>query len=90
MRAFFRLIINLALLADTAVTGGWVTTLKPYHDATKDGRTAMLVGVVVAFFVIACIALYLVPSAEQLKKRQAKKKGASSGSYAYGVPAKRR
>ena len=89
MRAFARLIINLALIAATAAAGGWVTTTAVYASATRDVRTAMLAGVVVFFFVIACVTLRAVPSAAQLKKRQARKAGAS-GSYAYGVPAKRR
>ena len=87
MRAFARLIINLTLLAATAVTGGWVTTTTAYANASHHARVAMLAGVVVAFFAIACIVLRLVPSKAQLAKR---KKSSSSGSYSYTAPAKRR
>ena len=83
MRAFARLIINLALVAATAATGGWVTTTAPYASATRDVRTAMLVGVVVFFFLVACIVLGKVVPAK-------KKKTAQRASYSYAAPAKRR
>ena len=81
MRALVRLFINLALLAGAAIAGGWVTTTSAYAHASRDGRIAMLAGVVLLFFVIACVAL---------NKLKAKKAGSSRPASPYATPARRR
>lgn len=81
MRALIRLIINLALLAGAAITGGWVTTTSAYAHASRDGRIAMLAGVAVLFFVVACVALNRI---------KAKKAGSSRPASPYAAPARRR
>jgi hypothetical protein len=83
MRAFARLLINLAFLAGTAAALGWATTLKAYHQASTNMRIAILVTILVVMFALACIVLAKVIPA---KKSSAKP---SPGSYAYTAPAKR-
>lgn len=85
MRTLARILINLVLLAATLAVCGWLTTQPVYLHASHDKRSAMLIGVVIAFFAVACIALYLVPSAKQLAKRQARKKAGSRAAYPYGA-----
>ena len=86
MRTFAHILINLILLTTTAVTGGWVTTTTAYLHASHHARTAMLAGVVLFFFAVACVALRAVPSKAQLAKR---KKSSAAGSYVYGTARKR-
>jgi hypothetical protein len=81
MRTIARILINLGLLAATAVTGGWLTTQKVYLHATKDARTAMLVGVAGFFFVIACVAL---------NKLKVKKPQAQRTAYPYATAGAKR
>jgi hypothetical protein len=69
MRAIARTIINLVLVVAVLAVDGWLTTQRVYQHASHDARIVMLVVPVVVTFVVACIALYAVPSKAQLKRR---------------------
>jgi hypothetical protein len=87
MRAFFRLILNLALLVSAAAAIGWLTTQEAYHHASRDARIVMVAAVAAGFFIVACIVLHAVPSKAQLARRSKGKGGRLS--YPYAAPAKR-
>jgi len=74
IRAFIRALINLATFIAALAGIGWVITLHAYHHASRGGKIGMLVGVIAAAFLAACFLLYLIPTKEQLKKRQQKRR----------------
>jgi hypothetical protein len=72
MRTFARFTVNLAMLLGTAAVVGWVTTLKAYHAASPHMRMGIVIGITVAFFLVARVVLgKVIPAKKKTGQRTA-------------------
>jgi hypothetical protein len=85
MRTIARALINLALMVAALAADSALAAQKAYQHASHDGQIAMLAAPAAVAFVLACVALHLIPSRAQLKR----KKPARPSGFAYAAPAKR-
>lgn len=80
MRTITRFLINAALIVAALAADSGLVTQKSYLHASHDARIAMLAAPAAVAFVIACVALHLIP---------AKRKPSPRPSFTYAAPAKR-
>lgn len=80
MRTITRFLINTALIVAALAVDSGLVTQKAYQHASHDARIAMLAAPAVVAFVLACVALHLIP---------AKKKTSPRPSFTYAAPVKR-
>lgn len=85
MRTIARILINLILLAGTLAAMYWAMTRPSWHHASQPAHDITVIAIVAAGFILACLALKVVPSKAQLRKRRQ----SARPSFTYAAPVKR-